>query len=353
MKVITIGRNNENNDVVVNDSKVSRNHLQMVMDDQGNYSVVDLNSTNGTFVNGQRITGKVHLKDTDELKIGDTVLPWLSYFSDSPNMSTNSPVPPQMLDPKRPVSSEQRMSAPTSKRWRLYVIVGIVVLLLAGLGLVWIVNHSKPVDNVGQEEISPAKDDQNIINENNALKEELKYQQELREAAEKQVIEERSNSEKYREEATRANNAKNAAKQEAAQANNAKNAAEQEAVQANNAKNAAEQEAARANKEKEAANQKAKNNADKLKEAETKNSSLEYTQKMERILKQWRNGDALDYCNYKGYKYKGDNPNRSNAKELLSDRFSNLKSNAEKEKMIIDMDKWSQKEKIKNYKPID
>ena len=85
MKVITIGRSKEHNDIVVNDVKVSRNHLQMIMDDHGNYSVLDLNSTNGTFVNGIRITGEVPLQITDELRIGDTVLPWQHYFSSQPN----------------------------------------------------------------------------------------------------------------------------------------------------------------------------------------------------------------------------------------------------------------------------
>ena len=73
MKVITIGRNKENNDVVVNDNKVSRNHLQIIRDDQGNFSVLDLNSTNGTYVNGQRISGEVPLKVADELEIGDRI----------------------------------------------------------------------------------------------------------------------------------------------------------------------------------------------------------------------------------------------------------------------------------------
>ena len=76
MKVITIGRSTENNDIVVNDEKVSRNHLQMVMDDNGNYSVVDLGSTNGTYVNGRRISGEVRLQPNDEVRIGQTVLPW-------------------------------------------------------------------------------------------------------------------------------------------------------------------------------------------------------------------------------------------------------------------------------------
>jgi pSer/pThr/pTyr-binding forkhead associated (FHA) protein len=65
MKVITIGRNEAHNDIVVHDNKVSRNHLQMIMDDSGNFSVMDLNSTNGTYVNDRRIVGEVPLKVTD------------------------------------------------------------------------------------------------------------------------------------------------------------------------------------------------------------------------------------------------------------------------------------------------
>ena len=58
MKVLTIGRSQEN-DIVINDAKVSRIHLQLVISDDGTYSVVDLNSANGTYVNGERISGEV------------------------------------------------------------------------------------------------------------------------------------------------------------------------------------------------------------------------------------------------------------------------------------------------------
>lgn len=43
MKVITIGRSSDNN-IVINDAKVSRTHLQLVQNDSGICSVVDLNS---------------------------------------------------------------------------------------------------------------------------------------------------------------------------------------------------------------------------------------------------------------------------------------------------------------------
>ena len=37
-----------------------------------NYYVEDMNSTNGTFLNGGRLDGEAKLNDLDEVRIGDT-----------------------------------------------------------------------------------------------------------------------------------------------------------------------------------------------------------------------------------------------------------------------------------------
>jgi clan AA aspartic protease (TIGR02281 family) len=79
MKVITIGRDSDN-DVVINDSKVSRHHLQIIGDGAG-FRIVDLNSTNGTFVNDRKISGESLLTASDTVRIGNTILPWQSYFA--------------------------------------------------------------------------------------------------------------------------------------------------------------------------------------------------------------------------------------------------------------------------------
>lgn len=47
MKVVNIGRNPEN-DVVIKDSTVGRQHVQIIQHEDGHYTVVDLGSTNGT-----------------------------------------------------------------------------------------------------------------------------------------------------------------------------------------------------------------------------------------------------------------------------------------------------------------
>lgn len=140
MKVITIGRSLENNDIVVDDEKVSRNHLQMVMDDYGNYSVVDLGSTNGTFVNGRRISDEVRLQPNDEVRIGQTVLPWQNYFV----TSSQTPIVNPPLSPKPPQPNPNRI-------W-IYIVIGAILLLLIGGGVAWKVFHDKQKEKIEQKE---------------------------------------------------------------------------------------------------------------------------------------------------------------------------------------------------------
>lgn len=69
--VITIGRD-ITNDIVINDPEVSRHHLRLTQGG-GGYTLEDLGSTNGTFVNGQRLTGARPLQPGDTLGLGETV----------------------------------------------------------------------------------------------------------------------------------------------------------------------------------------------------------------------------------------------------------------------------------------
>lgn len=80
MRVITIGRHPDNN-VVINDSIVGRHHLQIMQHNDGHFSVIDLNSKNGTFVNGKRIYSEVRLSPNDKIQVGQTTLPWQNYFA--------------------------------------------------------------------------------------------------------------------------------------------------------------------------------------------------------------------------------------------------------------------------------
>ncbi len=68
---ISIGRKPENT-LILSDEFVSGNHAKIFVKDEECY-LEDLNSTNGTYVNNEKIKGKVLLEIEDEVKIG-TVL---------------------------------------------------------------------------------------------------------------------------------------------------------------------------------------------------------------------------------------------------------------------------------------
>ncbi len=66
---LRIGRAAEN-DVVVTEDGVSREHAVINWDDAG-YSIVDLGSRNGTFVNGARLDEERHvLENKDRIQLG-------------------------------------------------------------------------------------------------------------------------------------------------------------------------------------------------------------------------------------------------------------------------------------------
>ncbi|MBO4587619.1 MAG: protein kinase [Bacteroidales bacterium] len=83
MKIITVGRDMGCDVPIAGDAQVSRCHIQLIRDMAGVFFVRDMNSTNGTFVNGQRIKGERQLNSDDVIRIGNTTLPWLKYFEDA------------------------------------------------------------------------------------------------------------------------------------------------------------------------------------------------------------------------------------------------------------------------------
>ena len=66
---VTLGRL-AGNDLVLNKGNVSKYHSRFVLKD-GKYIVVDLKSTNGTFINGKKIGAPQVVKPSDKVQIGD------------------------------------------------------------------------------------------------------------------------------------------------------------------------------------------------------------------------------------------------------------------------------------------
>ena len=71
--VLAIGRLEDNDIVITDDSFISSHHARIEVRPEGTW-VVDLNSTNGSFVNGQRLTGERSVRKGDRIQVGSTVL---------------------------------------------------------------------------------------------------------------------------------------------------------------------------------------------------------------------------------------------------------------------------------------
>jgi len=114
MQTIKIGRNDDN-DVRLTDGTVSGHHAIITFDGT-TYTIQDVGSKNGTFVNGVRISaercvGSRQLDKYDIVKIGFQPLPWLSYFESQSGITSepvNKPnVPKQSAGPTKTGSGDK------------------------------------------------------------------------------------------------------------------------------------------------------------------------------------------------------------------------------------------------------
>jgi pSer/pThr/pTyr-binding forkhead associated (FHA) protein len=159
---VTIGRM-KGNTIALDDISVSLSHARITRKD-GDYFLKDLNSTNGTMLNGQSVT-EARLRDGDHVKFGEvtgrfyataaplspsvnapsaTVAPVTAPATPPPS-APSAPVPaPQPIVAPLPTSSSPQVAAPSvaqpepaKKSFPMVpVLIGVVVVAAAGL-LVW------------------------------------------------------------------------------------------------------------------------------------------------------------------------------------------------------------------------
>jgi hypothetical protein len=70
--VVVLGRSDET-DVVLDDPYASEFHMRLVSQENG-IMLHDLGSTNGTYVNGRRVSAPTELKRGDTIQVGKTVM---------------------------------------------------------------------------------------------------------------------------------------------------------------------------------------------------------------------------------------------------------------------------------------
>jgi len=148
---ISIGRESSNT-IAINDAEVSRKHAKLELRGSA-YVIQDLGSTNGTFVNGQRISGIQVLNSGDTVSLGEGIMlqfeaaydPNATMISSSARAARTAapmqrPAPaPAPVPPPPPVYSGQvpagpvPVAAPPAKKSNAKVIIIIIAVIVVCL----------------------------------------------------------------------------------------------------------------------------------------------------------------------------------------------------------------------------
>lgn len=110
----------------VRDEAVSRRHAQLRLVSSGEVEVADLGSTNGTYVNGRRLSGPARLAEGDAVSIGSSVLETMP----SSQSAGNATLWQAGADP----AAQPSATAASARRRRLLVAAMAVAALAAVLG---------------------------------------------------------------------------------------------------------------------------------------------------------------------------------------------------------------------------
>jgi FHA domain len=140
----TVGRAESGPGGLQGDSDISRRHARFHEYAPGMVAVEDLGSTNGTYVNGQRLAGPHVLQPGDQVQVGQTVLRYESVPASSPVPVAAAPAPaPAAPAPAPPPAAfalgtgPQPGPAPPLPRrggsGRMIALIGIPVLIVAGV----------------------------------------------------------------------------------------------------------------------------------------------------------------------------------------------------------------------------
>jgi hypothetical protein len=135
MDSMSIGRE-AGNDIVIQDAEISRNHAR-ISRRGGTFLLEDLGSTNGTFINRQRITSPRALTPGDEVGFGENVVLSFQGEGAAPTVAASgrqaatrqpAPPPPQYAAPQ-PQYAPPQAAAPAKKKGLSPIVIVLVVLV--------------------------------------------------------------------------------------------------------------------------------------------------------------------------------------------------------------------------------
>jgi predicted component of type VI protein secretion system len=147
---LIIGRDAVNG-VAINDAEVSRKHARMTFQG-GKYVLEDLGSTNGTFVNGQRLVSSTVLKPGDVVSFGEQIVlmyEGLSADAGATVIGRKAPRPapapaaappaPQYYAPPPAVPAA---AGPPSKNLPIFIGIGVVAVICLCAAALWYIDSN-------------------------------------------------------------------------------------------------------------------------------------------------------------------------------------------------------------------
>ena len=144
---ITMGRRSDN-DIVVDETTVPRRH-SLIMNTPGGYVVRDLNTTNGTFVNQNKLNQSEHvLRHGDQIKLGGSDIT-IMFRQEGPRtltLDTASSVPVEAALPSIPEQTVQPAAA------AMLEIVDATLLSALGLRKGSVVSRSELLEELWPDE---------------------------------------------------------------------------------------------------------------------------------------------------------------------------------------------------------
>ena len=179
-KLYHIGRDKFKNQIYINDDSVSSVHAQLIFS-ENNWVLVDLKSSNGTFVNNQKVVSPIKIQNNDDIiKFGkfltkkQNILNSVRKYEFEKKKNTSCSVPLKgdrhvIIESDSVISGDNHSNENRSKRKisLTSILIGMLILLCVAaliVGIVFLVNQNKIADandnNNDTEQVEDDEDDE-------------------------------------------------------------------------------------------------------------------------------------------------------------------------------------------------
>jgi hypothetical protein len=130
-RILKIGRD-PGNDFVLTHHSISRHHIEVFINEEGLVFITDLQSSNGTFINGMRLKGSAMLQPGDILKLGaERPIRWQEWTKGPIDSIKGQPEQADSILDMPPPSA----AANFFKDNLVYIVAVFVVIVLVAIGV--------------------------------------------------------------------------------------------------------------------------------------------------------------------------------------------------------------------------